>query len=68
MNIKDILDDISKLSSINGVNLEIIGYSMLGKPIYALHIGQYDGPQMIMEGGTHAREYISTLFLIEETK
>lgn len=68
MDINSILEDISKLGSINNVDLDIIGYSMLGRPIYALHLGQYDGPQMIMEGGTHAREYISTLFLIEEVK
>ena len=66
MDINNILDNISRLNSIDGVNVETIGYSMLGRPIYAVHIGQYDGPQMIMEGGTHAREYVTTLFLIEE--
>ena len=68
MNIDDILNNISALGTIQGVDIETIGYSTLGRPIYSVHLGNYDGPQMIMEGGTHAREYISTIFLIEETK
>lgn len=68
MNINDILNRITELNTIQGVDVTVIGYSMLNRPIYAVHIGSYQGPQMIMEGGTHAREYISTLFLIEEIK
>lgn len=45
-----------------------MGYSVLGRPIYGVHLGSYEGPQMIMEGGIHAREYLSTLYLIEEIK
>lgn len=68
MDINDILNNILALNTIQGVDVETIGYSMLGRPIYSAHLGEYTGPQMIMEGGHHAREYISTLFLIEEIK
>lgn len=68
MDINDILNNILALNTIQGVDVETIGYSMLGRPIYSVHLGEYTGPQMIMEGGHHAREYISTLFLIEEIK
>ena len=68
LNYKDIQNRIEALDVIQGVDLSIIGYSLLNKPIYAIHLGNYDGPQMIMEGGIHAREYLSTLFLIEEIK
>lgn len=68
MVLEDILNQIEELSTIQGVDMTTIGYSTLGRPIYALHLGGYTGPQMIMEGGIHAREYISTLFLIEEVK
>lgn len=63
-----ILERILALGTLQGVDVEVIGYSMLGRPIYSVHIGSYTGKQMIMEGGIHAREYISTLFLIEEVK
>ena len=68
ISIEELLKQIENLKSISGVELSIIGYSTLNRPIYALHLGNYDGPQMIMEGGIHAREYLGSLFLIEETK
>jgi len=42
----------------------IIGHSVLGKPIHAYHIGG-DGDQFIVIGGIHAREWITTLLLME---
>ena len=68
LDIENILNRIVDLKTLPNVNIEIIGYSLLSKPIYAVHVGSYDGPQMIMDGGIHAREYLSTLFLIEEVK
>ena len=68
LNIENILNRIVDLKTLPNVNVEIIGYSLLNRPIYAVHLGSYDGPQMIMDGGIHAREYLSTLFLIEEVK
>lgn len=68
MNIDDLLNNIEDLKNIDAVNIEVIGFSTFGRPIYVVHIGNYDGNQIFMEGGIHAREYISTLFLIEEIK
>ncbi len=65
---EELFSKIGNLKDVMGVETSVIGYSTLGKPIYAFHLGNYDGPQMIMEGGIHAREFLSTLFLIEETK
>lgn len=45
-----------------------IGRSLLGEPVYSYHIGSYEGKQILLTGGIHAREYISSLFLIEELK
>lgn len=65
---EELFGRIENLKGLSGVETSVVGYSTLNKPIYAFHLGNYDGPQMIMEGGIHAREYLSTLFLIEETK
>lgn len=45
-----------------------IGKSVLGEEIYAFHIGSYSGNQILVEAGIHAREYISSLAVIEEMK
>ena len=65
---EELFKRIENLKELVGVETVVIGYSTLNKPIYAFHIGNYDGPQMIMEGGIHSREFLSTLYLIEETK
>ena len=39
---------------------------MLCEIIICFHIGNKDGKQIVVEGGIHAREYISTLFLLKE--
>lgn len=43
-----------------------IGKSLLGEEIEVFHIGSYTGKQVVVEAGIHAREYISTLAVIEE--
>jgi g-D-glutamyl-meso-diaminopimelate peptidase len=68
MTLTDIYTDIENLNNLPGVDLEIIGYSELGQPIYAAHIGDYEGDQMIIEGAIHAREYITALLLVEMVK
>jgi len=44
-----------------GLELFNVGQSTLGQNILATHIGDYNGTQIIIQGGIHAREYISTL-------
>ena len=68
MKINDIYNSIYELINLSNVDSSVIGYSTFNRPIIAFHIGSYDGKQMFMEGGIHAREYLSTLFLIEEIK
>lgn len=51
-----------------GLELFNVGKSVLGKNILATHIGSYDGVQIIIQGGIHAREYISTLLMIEQAR
>ena len=51
-----------------GLELFNIGKSTLGKNILATHLGSYDGVQIIIQGGIHAREYISTLLMVEQAK
>ena len=48
-----------------GLEIFTIGYSTLGRPIYGTHVGSFSGPQVIIQGGIHAREYISSLLVIE---
>ena len=61
---------IQKVVSLQDEGLELfnIGKSTLGKNILATHIGSYDGVQIIIQGGIHAREYISTLLMVEQAK
>ena len=51
-----------------GLELFNVGQSTLGKNILATHIGDYSGTQIIIQGGIHAREYISTLLMIEQAR
>lgn len=43
-----------------------IGHSLLGEEIICFHVGNYSGKQLLLTAGIHAREYISTLFLLKE--
>ena len=68
MTLTDIYTDIENLANLPGVDLTTIGYSVLNNPIYAVHIGDYQGDQIIVEGAIHAREYITSLLLVEMVK
>lgn len=61
---------IQKIVDLQNVGLEIfsIGKSVLGKDVLATHVGSYEGVQILIQGGIHAREYISTLLMIEQAK
>lgn len=49
----------------NKVDFKLIGKSLFGEEIYVFHVGEYSGKQIFLSGGIHAREYISSLFLIK---
>lgn len=66
MSLNELLTRIENLQNVDGVETEIVGLSTFSRPIYAFHVGNKTGKQVLMEGGIHAREYLSTLFLIEE--
>lgn len=68
MVLNDIYAEIEKVKELEGVDSEVIGYSLLGRPIIALHIGSYEGKQVLIQGSIHAREYITSLLLIEQIK
>lgn len=40
--------------------LLVIGKSVKNAPIFALHFGKFDKPQILLSAATHAREYVST--------
>jgi len=68
MTFNDLFNDLQNLTKLDNLTFSIIGYSTMGLPIYCFHIGNFTGKQILMEGGIHAREYLSTLFLIKETE
>lgn len=67
MTFQELLQRIVNLQD-EGLELFNIGQSTLGKNILATHIGSFDGTQIIIQGGIHAREYISTLLMIEQAR
>lgn len=67
MTFQELLQKIVNLQD-EGLELFNIGQSTLGKNILATHVGSFDGTQIIIQGGIHAREYISTLLMIEQAR
>ena len=61
---------VQRIVDLQDEGLEIFnaGKSVLGKNILATHVGSYDGVQILIQGGIHAREYISTLLMIEQAR
>lgn len=64
MTYQDLINRILQLQE-DGLELFNAGKSVLGKNILATHIGSYSGPQVLIQGGIHAREYITSLLLVE---
>ena len=61
---------VNKILQLQEEGLEIfnIGKSVLGKNLLATHVGEYSGTQIIIQAAIHAREYITTLLLIEQAR
>ena len=51
-----------------GLEIFNVGKSTLNKNILATHIGEYSGPQIIIQAGIHSREWITTLLLVEQAR
>ncbi len=58
---------IGKIVALQDEGLELFnaGKSVLGKNLLATHVGDYSGPQVLIQAGIHAREYITSLLLVE---
>lgn len=68
MNFSELNAKILTLDNQQGIDFSIIGYSLLNKPIYCAHIGNYEGNQIICEGAIHAREWITASLLVDICK
>ncbi len=64
MTYQELVNNIVQLQE-EGLELFNAGKSVLGKNILATHVGSYDGVQILIQGGIHAREYITALLLVE---
>lgn len=59
---------ILALRQLEGVDYFLAGLSTLGQEIHGFHLGSYDGKQILIEGGIHAREYPASLVVIGMTE
>lgn len=61
---------IGRIVSLQDDGLELFnaGKSVLGKNLLATHVGDYSGTQILIQGGIHAREYISSLLMVEQAR
>lgn len=64
MTYQQLIDRILQLQE-EGLEIFSIGKSVLGEDIYATHIGDSNGTQILIQAGIHAREYITTLLTVE---
>lgn len=64
------LELINRILALQDDGLELFnaGKSVLGKNILATHVGDYSGTQIIIQAGIHAREYITSLLLVEQAR
>ena len=65
MTFNELQAQIRSLSVLPNVDFFIVGYSLLGKPVYGIHLGNYEGNQLLIEGAIHAREYITASLIVE---
>ena len=67
MTYQELIDQILQLEE-EGLEIFNVGQSVLGKNILATHVGDYSGTQIIIQAGIHAREYITSLLLVEQAR
>lgn len=64
MTYQELINSILQLQE-EGLEIFNAGKSVLGKNILATHVGSYSGNQILFQAGIHAREWITTLLLVE---
>lgn len=67
MTYQELINQILQLEE-EGLEIFNVGKSTLGKNILVTHIGDYSGTQIIIQAGIHAREYITSLLLVEQAR
>lgn len=67
MTYQELINQILQLQE-EGLEIFNAGKSILGKNLLATHVGEYSGPQIIIQAGIHAREYITTSLLVEQAR
>ena len=68
MTFDELISEIASLDSISSIDKFLVGYSTLGQEINGYHLGNYDGKQILIEAGIHAREYPSTQVVVGMAK
>lgn len=68
MTFDELDSSIRALQDVAGVDSFTFGVSTLGQEILGFHVGNYDGNQLLIEGGIHAREYPSSLVVVGITE
>jgi g-D-glutamyl-meso-diaminopimelate peptidase len=68
MTYAELIAEILSLRDLPTVDTVAVGQSTTGQEIYGYHIGNYTGPQILIEAGIHAREYPSTLTVVGMAK
>lgn len=64
-NFEDLHKKIEKISKNKQIDCFVYGKSYLGQNLYAFHKGSYNTKQILITGGIHAREYISSYVVIK---
>ena len=67
MSYQELINQILQLQE-EGLEIFNAGKSVLGENILATHVGSYTGTQVLIQGGIHAREYITSILLIEQAR
>ncbi len=68
MTFEELQNSIFNLSTLPNVDFFEVGKSLLGSPIYGVHLGSYEGKQLLAEGAIHAREWITAPLIVELVK
>ena len=68
MTFEELNTRILALRNLGNIDTFVAGYSTLGEEILGFHLGNYDGKQILIEAGIHAREYPATLTVIGMTE